>query len=555
MGQDILASMSRTAENIFDGCWLNQDSVPVATIVNGVVSWANGPSAELEQQSKNSFSVRLDGYTDKLTAHCTEDGKLTWSDGEIWKHSGPQTSDHADVARKRIGAGGGATPDGGDGMVHFYSSKKPGGRRVFGQDDLDQPADGEGMVLKAGTWGCEQLLQLDINHAKLSGVAMGWINFFGALAPDAPEEVPRVRCLYNSITRVALIELASLATTNMMDPELCVDMTSVTAALKVMQRQYDVDGGPRAFVWQAVGPHFCPGGNHHPLLLDDTTLWYAHTYTGSQTMSQIQEIGIPGFCCQHGANVGGGAAMSLNASYRITESRMSLSFGNLSRGACPIMNLSRHLPAAVGRPNAVGIYLSDDTFSSYTVLVGGWAKELCNGVPNMKRDSLLLAQREALGSTIGVTHMHVDIEFDHYARENEGFIYSAKMGQMFANAKIAKKEPIIPTQDAKDVNNLKLEVPEGRTVLAMKMTIEATWKIPVEDQVLELEDGTILDDDDKKITDDMKVKLKLTDVATAKAEWEQQLNSTDYGEDYEEDYDYGWGGDYDYDDEDDYDEE
>merc|ERR1719162_62926 len=107
----------------------------------------------------------------------------------------------------------------------------------------------------------------------------------------------------------------------------------------------------------------------------------------------------------------------------------------------------------------------------------------------MKRDTLLMAQREALGSTIGVTHMHIEIEFDHYSRENEGFAYSAKMGQMFANSKVTKKEPIIPIQDTQDVNNLKLEVPEGRTVLAMKMTIEATWKIPVEDQVLELQDG------------------------------------------------------------------
>ena len=49
-----------------------------------------------------------------------------------------------------------------------------------------------------------------------------------------------------------------------------------------------------------------------------------------------------------GNAIGGGVAVSLNGTERVITQNGSAAFGNLSRGACPIMMLSQHLPKHVG---------------------------------------------------------------------------------------------------------------------------------------------------------------------------------------------------------------
>jgi len=558
VGKFIMVHVDKTAADRFDGCWVTEDDEPVATIKNGMLSMANGPSTKIENESKDGFSVNFDGQGNGLRAHFTAAGKLMWSDGDVWKRSG-ENAEGAEVTQ-RIGAGGGgASYKGhdswrGDGKIYFMPGKKYGGRREFGKDDMDQPGDGSLMLHSAMTRTQDSYDEFDICQASHTQLSECWANAWGALAPEAPEEVPRIRMLYNPSTRVVLLELFSLATTNMMDPEMCIDIRTAVDQLKewTAPRSPHNDRCPVAMIYQGVGPHFCPGGNHHPLLLENSTFQYSHTTANSMSFDSVQELHFPQVVCQHGACVGGGAACSLSSSHRMADTRMSLSFGNLSRGAVPIMMLSHNLPSVVGRPSAVSIYLTDDTISSYTVHTSGWAFGVCNGVPNLKREGLKFAQRfardPAIKHSIKSQYPH---DMDGIAREGEGFILGFKTGALFGNVKEKqkKKEPIEAIEDKKEPNNLKLTVPEAKTVWDMKLLIEETWKIPVEDQVLVADDGKALEDANMIVEGDMKIQLKFTEQAQAKAEWDAWNESTD---DYE---DYSWGDDYDYDDDDDYDDE
>eukprot|EP00931_Biecheleriopsis_adriatica_P117030 TRINITY_DN92595_c0_g1_i1.p1 TRINITY_DN92595_c0_g1~~TRINITY_DN92595_c0_g1_i1.p1 ORF type:complete len:545 (-),score=94.65 TRINITY_DN92595_c0_g1_i1:179-1813(-) len=205
------------------------------------------------------------------------------------------------------------------------------------------------------------------------GLAHSWVSNFGIYGHPETEET-KIRMLLSKTTPpVLLLELNSKGTFNMLDPVLCTDFNAVMDAYQMLltQKQQRL-ALPLAAVLQGAGPHFCPGGNHHPVSPHGATPWSMSTRAASSVfIVRMKEMCIPSVAAVTGSAIGGGVAISLNCTERVITQNGSAAFGNISRGACPIMWLSKHLPQHVGLAAAMNIYLTDSTFSASALQKAG----------------------------------------------------------------------------------------------------------------------------------------------------------------------------------------
>ncbi|CAE8610250.1 unnamed protein product, partial [Polarella glacialis] len=202
------------------------------------------------------------------------------------------------------------------------------------------------------------------------GMAHSWQGMFGLSGPSSDED-PKVRALV-SVTNppVILLEMNSPQTFNMLDPILSSDfMFMLDSYHAFCQQRSSRKLVPLAAVLQGVGPHFCPGGNHHPVAPEGGTPWMMSTRAASTMFAaRLKEMSIPTFTAITGSAIGGGVAVSMNTTARVATQNASLAFGNISRGACPIMFLSKNLPSTVGLATAMDVYLNDSTLSASAAL-------------------------------------------------------------------------------------------------------------------------------------------------------------------------------------------
>mmetsp|Transcript_5680 Transcript_5680/g.16064 ORF Transcript_5680/g.16064 Transcript_5680/m.16064 type:complete len:390 (+) Transcript_5680:26-1195(+) len=275
-----------------------------------------------------------------------------------------------------------------------------------------------------------------VADASMWQVAATPINMAFGIA-DFPEDSRYRVLLTESMPRVFLLEMAALATFNMMDPDLSAEAINAMEVCKeVMNKPATVKSPPLAYTVQGAGPHFCPGGNPHFSPRVGYTSISMSQYTGYLGFVQIRELCLPGVCALHGSMVGGGVAYSLNCTERVGASTMSVSYGNLSRGAVPGMMLSRNVVETLGLAGAVDLYLTDGTLSSYAAMKGRYLTKLMSGNQSIKMEAVAIARRMAANPEAHrIPLLKPVLDTQRFAREIIGINLSAKSGVLFSNVK------------------------------------------------------------------------------------------------------------------------
>lgn len=146
---------------------------------------------------------------------------------------------------------------------------------------------------------------------------------------------------------------------------------------------------------------------------------------------------MPTVLAYTGSNIGGGIAIGLQHTHRIGASNMSAAFGNISRGACPVMFLSRNLPLTVGLKSAVEIYLTDTTVSACAAERCGLIYQVLSTFQQVKNQATVIAKQWAMapGDLRNVVRAWKEYEMGHYRREGKGMTIAMSTGKMFANVK------------------------------------------------------------------------------------------------------------------------
>ena len=105
----------------------------------------------------------------------------------------------------------------------------------------------------------------------------------------------------------------------------------------------------QGFMIQAVGPHFCVGGNPHDKHVDIPVAQLAnHLLATARSCWKLRELLCPVTAAVHGHLAGGGIALCLSTSYRAADMSTTFEHGNLPRGVCPIAEFSQTLVYSVG---------------------------------------------------------------------------------------------------------------------------------------------------------------------------------------------------------------
>mmetsp|Transcript_19603 Transcript_19603/g.45588 ORF Transcript_19603/g.45588 Transcript_19603/m.45588 type:complete len:357 (+) Transcript_19603:65-1135(+) len=264
-------------------------------------------------------------------------------------------------------------------------------------------------------------------------MAHSWQNRFGL---DGFFEVEEQKCralLSQSSPPIILLELNSKHTFNMLDPVLCQDFMFMMDAYHLhIARCKSRSTLPLAAVLQGAGPHLCPGGNHHPVAPPLATPYQMASHAASSLfIVRMKEISIPSVVAITGNAIGGGVAVSLNCTERVIAQNGSAAFGNLSRGACPIMFLSKHLPQHVGLTAAIDIYLTDSTVSAAFSTKAGVTSRIAGDNKSTKATALALARKFASfpPARLAVT-VQPALAMERYDDEAYGIMMCGRLGQM-----------------------------------------------------------------------------------------------------------------------------
>jgi len=160
---------------------------------------------------------------------------------------------------------------------------------------------------------------------------------------------------------LAVIELNDPKRANSMDDAIAVQFAAVVE--KVQRTE-----GVRGVILQGNGDHFCTGINPYTFvrtLQKDSVLHAAsRVFRVYSAFTSIAKLSIPVIAVVHGKVVGGGFALMLNADWRIAVKASIFNYGNLPRGVCPGLQLSRSLNRAVGTTRTMGLYLDDPTLDT-----------------------------------------------------------------------------------------------------------------------------------------------------------------------------------------------
>eukprot|EP00930_Biecheleria_cincta_P069087 TRINITY_DN56872_c0_g1_i1.p1 TRINITY_DN56872_c0_g1~~TRINITY_DN56872_c0_g1_i1.p1 ORF type:complete len:601 (+),score=115.81 TRINITY_DN56872_c0_g1_i1:55-1857(+) len=289
----------------------------------------------------------------------------------------------------------------------------------------------------------------DYSGACFWGMAHSWQGMFGLYGHGEQQETLVRGLLSTTCPPIMLMELNSRQTFNMMDVELCTDFMFMMDAFSMLMKQKEKRHlHPLAGILQGQGPHFCPGGNHHPVAPPGATQWSMCTRSANSSfLAQVKSLGIPTITAITGNAIGGGVAQSLNCTERVGTQNGSAAFGNISRGACPIGWLSMHLPKTVGLAAAMDVYLNDLTLSAAGVFKAGLTSRVCPDNKSTKATAFEMAVRMASHPYARLSAMvQSGISIHRFNHEANGLFLCSQMGQMVfpgvkkeANKKVASE--------------------------------------------------------------------------------------------------------------------
>jgi len=307
------------------------------------------------------------------------------------------------------------------------------------RNDTSRQGNRKRLLIGTGLLPSQYHRMTDVNHfgsytrAYWWGLAHSWQSNFGLFGFAEVEETKCRALLSQTSPPVMLLELNSKHTFNMLDPVLCSDFYMMMDAYHMHLRKASSRNAiPVAAVLQGAGPHLCPGGNHHPVAPPGATPFQmAAVATNSLFVVRLKELCIPTVVAITGNAIGGGVAVSLNGTERVIAQNGSAAFGNISRGACPIMMLSKHLPQHVGLTAAIDIYLTDATFSANAVQKAGVVSRISADIRSTKATALAMARKMASfpGARLAVM-VQPPLSVERYEDEAYGIYTCGRMGQM-----------------------------------------------------------------------------------------------------------------------------
>lgn len=317
---------------------------------------------------------------------------------------------------------------GGEVAPRYWASKRKTGPVVGGQ-----------MVPRESYNLLKDMKNVDLDTALFWGIGHSWMANFGLTGGEAENhgETSRVRCMVSeSNPPIILMELASVSTFNMLDAVLGADIQGMQQAIQdnLVSRSRSAKDYPLGYVLQGAGPHFCPGGNHHPVTPPGGNAFTMSTLITSWWNVQFREHALPGITAITGSAVGGGVAISVNTTQRVAAANASMSFGNLSRGASPLMWLSANLVGEIGMAEAVSIYLTDGTVSGYGALKAGLVMGVSPNIAQVKSRAIAISRQIASSPTSRLVCLQLPhLNTHRFAMEATGFMYNSRAGAMFAN--------------------------------------------------------------------------------------------------------------------------
>lgn len=305
--------------------------------------------------------------------------------------------------------------------------------------DMEGQGNRKRLLIGTGLLPSQYNRMTDVNHhgsytrAYWWGLAHSWQSKFGLSGFAEVEETKCRALLSHTSPPVMLLELNSKHTFNMLDPVLCTDFNMMMDAYHMhLTKAKSRNSLPLAAVLQGAGPHLCPGGNHHPVAPEGATPFQMASVAASSIfVVRLKELCIPTVVAITGNAIGGGVAVSLNGTERVIAQNGSAAFGNLSRGACPIMMLSKHLPQHVGLTAAIDIYLTDSTFSANAVQKAGMVSRISADIRSTKATALAMARKMASlpGARLAVM-VQPPLSVERYEDEAYGIYTCGRTGQM-----------------------------------------------------------------------------------------------------------------------------
>lgn len=318
---------------------------------------------------------------------------------------------------------------------------------------------------------------LDIDAARWWGVAQSWQSKFGLKGNYQDQEESRVRCLITQKSPpICLFEWNSISTFNMLDVLISQDMSYMheTVVNWIHQRSKEGHHPPLGYVQQGVGPHLCPGGNHHPVTPQGCTYAQMNAMITSHWNVRFREHALPGLVVFTGAAVGGGVAISVNSTMRVAASNASMAFGNLSRGASPLMHLSKNLCNELGMSGAASIFLTDTTVSAYAALKGGLISEIAPNIQAAKalgaRKLQALVNQPTVRQAVNVMGGYFD--WARMSKEATQFEHNSRIGSMFAQL-ISKGATSAETMDTSTL--IAPKKPRAQTTVVHSGGRDSSW--------------------------------------------------------------------------------
>lgn len=323
--------------------------------------------------------------------------------------------------------------------------------------------------------------------------------------PEVIEEPPFRAYVRQAQPVVMLLELNSVATFNMMDPTLGLEVNRAMDSIQMQFRKTQSNASvPMALLIQGSGPHFCPGGNPAPIIPAGATPFFVHMFNAYLPFVRCRELQIPTICSSHGSQVGGGVAYALNCTMRVAPSTTTVAFGNLSRGAVPGMFLSQTITSKLGLSAAMTSYLTDSTWSAYAALENSFFDRVYPSREVARSSSFLMAKQLAASSaSAAFGKISPSLDMGRFAAETVGITLGAKTGEMFSKFKQVGIKPLAPSESeetpTKDdvagkkesqVTPVPIEVPEhfnrlGQGILVWPLD-EAGWTGPTGEPLLDL---------------------------------------------------------------------
>jgi len=110
--------------------------------------------------------------------------------------------------------------------------------------------------------------------------------------------------------------------------------------------------------------------------------------------ASILELNVPVIGMLNGRIVGGGLALSLNCDWRVALKTSTIDFGNLPRGVCPGMMLSKNMESFVQRGHSFNMYLQPGTYgmSMEEALEKGIIQEIAESYEDLQEKAILKAR-------------------------------------------------------------------------------------------------------------------------------------------------------------------